>query len=46
MWFQELDIGIIVFEVVLHLYLLIKNEDIKQDEKHSIKSEIKSSREK
>jgi hypothetical protein len=46
MWFQELDIGIIVFEVDLHLYLLIKNEDIKQDEKNSKKSEIKSSREK
>jgi len=34
MWFQELGVGIIVFGVVLHLYLFIKNEDIKQDEKH------------
>ncbi|WP_165997781.1 hypothetical protein [Bacillus sp. Cs-700] len=33
MWFQELGIGIIVFGVVMHLYLFIKNEDIKQDEK-------------
>ena len=34
MWYQELGIGIIEFGVALHLYLVIKNEEINQDERH------------
>ncbi len=45
-WFQELGIGIIVFGIALHLYILIKDEDIKQDEKQkNSDQETKSKRE-